>query len=308
MRNARRNRLLTYHHFEASTVQAFEEQCEHLRRYYTPVTLDDIATFVRDGKPLPRNSVSITVDDGYRDFYQYAYPALKQHRIPATVFLITDFIDRQIWPWWDRVRYAFEHTPLQDVDLCVNGFRFRQSLSAPALRERAGQQFEEALKGLANATRQQLLGQLPQMLDVDIPSSPPRRLEPLTWDEIREMASNGITFGAHTRSHPILSTLETDEELRYEIEGSKARIAEELGEAPLHFSYPNGRPQDITARVRGVVEQAGFRTAVCTEPGLNTPDTDPYLLRRISMDPGAAKLYYRQQVAGFRVESRCEAL
>lgn len=97
--NAERNRLLIYHHFDASTVTTFEEQCEHLRRYYVPVTLDDIATFLLDGKSLPRNSVSITVDDGYRNFYQYAYPSLKRYGIPATVFLMTDFLDGLTWPW-----------------------------------------------------------------------------------------------------------------------------------------------------------------------------------------------------------------
>ena len=117
------------------------------------------------------------------------------------------------------------------------------------------------------------------------------------------MASNGVTFGAHTKSHPILSTLENEEEIRKEIVGSRNRIADELGSLPAHFSYPNGRPQDITEQVRRVVEQARFRTAVCTDRGMNNGNTDRYLLRRISMEPGASKLYFRQQLAGFRVET-----
>lgn len=306
--NARANRLLTYHHFKASTVAAFEEQCEHIRRYYTPVSLDEIGAFLRDGKPLPKNSVSITVDDGYRDFYRYAYPSLKRFRIPATVFLMTDFIDGVSWPWWDLLRYAFDRTGLEAADIQMDGFRFRHPLSSSATRVRACQQLEEALKDVSNAKRLELVVRMPELLQVAIPAAPPEELAPLTWDQVREMAANGITIGAHTRSHPILATLDSDEELRHEIEGSRNRISEELGTPTLHFSYPNGRSQDITARVRRVVEATGFRTAVCTESGLNTPATDPLLVRRISMDPQLSKLYYRQQLAGFRVGTRLETV
>jgi peptidoglycan/xylan/chitin deacetylase (PgdA/CDA1 family) len=304
LHNARRNRLLTYHHFDASTVEPFEEQCRHLRRHYTPVTLDDIADYLLDGKELPRHSVSITVDDGYRDFYQYAYPSLKRYGIPATVFLMTDFIDRVVWPWWDQLRHAFQHTPLETVDPRItDGVVLNCRLSGGASRELACQELEEAMKSVPNRKRLEFMAKLPELLQVDVPASPPRTLEPLSWDEIREMASNGIGFGAHTRTHPILSALESDEEIREEIEGSRNRIADELGRPPTHFCYPNGRFQDITGRVRRIVEQARFRTAVSTQRGFNDGGTDPYLLRRIGMDPDVSKLYYRQQLAGFRVES-----
>src|SRR5712692_5284941 len=101
--NAPRNRVLTYHTLSPSGAGAFGQQCEHLRRCYSPVTLDDVAGFVRDGKALPHNSIAITVDDGYRDFYLHAYPVLRRHSIPATVFLVTDFLDRRGWLWWDQL-------------------------------------------------------------------------------------------------------------------------------------------------------------------------------------------------------------
>jgi peptidoglycan/xylan/chitin deacetylase (PgdA/CDA1 family) len=301
LRNARRNRLLTYHRFNASNALAFDKQCEHLRTHYTPVTLDDIADFQRYRKPLPPSPVAVTVDDGYRDFYLYAYPSLKRYRIPATVFLITDFIDGITWPWWNQIRYAFEHTPMEAVDLTVNGRVFSRRLSSVAFREQVYDEIQEALKSVPDAGRREFMARLPEWLQVDVPAAPPPGLEPLTWDEIREMESNGIAFGAHTKSHPMLAMVEADEQVREEIAGSRDRVAAQLGRPPAHFAYPNGRPQDITERVRRIVEQAGFRTALTTERGLNGPGTDPYLLRRISMEPEVPGMYYCQQLAGFRV-------
>jgi len=302
LRNAKRNRVLTYHRFQNAAAHSFDEQCAHLENFYTPVNLDDVVAFLRDGKTLASNSVAITVDDGYRDFYIRAYPSLKRHGIQATVFLMTDFVDRRTWPWWDQLHYAFLHTPLPSPVLQIaDGVVLEYALLDAASRIEAGERTAEAMKSVPNARRLELIARLPELLQVNIPRDAPPPSEPLSWDEVREMASHGIGFGAHTKSHPILSSLESDQQIRDEIEGSRDRIADELGRPPMHFSYPNGRRQDIGERIRTMVERAGFQTAVSTESGFNDRATDPYFLRRISMEPSVPGLYFRQQVAGFRV-------
>jgi peptidoglycan/xylan/chitin deacetylase (PgdA/CDA1 family) len=299
--NASRNRVLTYHNFQASGTNAFEEQCAHLRQHYTSVSLDEVAAFVRQGKPLPRNPVAITVDDGYRDFYLYAYPVLRRHGIQATVFLMTNFLDRQEWPWWDRLRYAFTRTAMNSIEFEIGESKpVRYSLVDPASRTASYDEVVEALKLVPNAVRLEFLARLTETFQVDIPSEFPQGLEPMTWDEVREMASNGIGFGAHTKSHPILGSV-NDDQLREEIAGSKLRIQEELGRAPAHFCYPNGRKIDINDRVRSAVEEAKFSTAVSTESGFNEPGSDPFMLKRLSMEPESPPFYFRQQVAGFRI-------
>ena len=298
-RNKSRSRILTYHNFPPSGVDNFVAQCEHIRRWYNPVSLDQVAAFVREGKALPRNAVALTIDDGYRDFYLQAYPVLRRFSIPATVFLMTDFLDQREWPWWDRLRYAFFETALDSVSFhIVEPVRF--GLRDPAARELAFAETAEALKLVPNAVRLDFLARLPETFHVEIPAHPPAGREPMSWDEVREMASNGVSFGAHTMSHPVLGSV-GDEQLREEIEGSKRRIREELGQAPAHFCYPNGRWVDVGDRVRSAVERAGFVSAVSTESGFNDPGSDPYMLKRIFMDAEVPALYFRQQVAGFRV-------
>src|ERR1700737_2397091 len=100
--NRRRPRILAFHRFPADH-SYLENHCAYLRQYYIPVALETISSHVRGGPPVPANAFTITVDDGYLDFYLHAYPVLKKYGIPATVFLMTDFVDRRTWPWWDRV-------------------------------------------------------------------------------------------------------------------------------------------------------------------------------------------------------------
>lgn len=101
-------------------------------------------------------------------------------------------------------------------------------------------------------------------------------IPPLTWEQARAMAAEGIELGAHTLSHAMLPELDPAA-LAHEIEGSRDLIAERTGLRPTSFCYPRGR---FDARVKQAVRDAGFALACTTLPGCVTPDTHPYSLRR----------------------------
>jgi peptidoglycan/xylan/chitin deacetylase (PgdA/CDA1 family) len=100
--------ILTYHRFgpnrSAMTVPAaaFEAQMEYLAQNgYRVIPLAQLARFLDGKEPLPRKTVAITIDDGYRATYQIAYPILKKFNFPATVYLYSDFVgaaDAMTWP------------------------------------------------------------------------------------------------------------------------------------------------------------------------------------------------------------------
>ncbi|MCA0243840.1 MAG: polysaccharide deacetylase family protein [Proteobacteria bacterium] len=72
---------------------AFEAQMAWLvRNGYRVVRLADLAGFLAGRKALPARSVVISFDDGYESVYRHAYPVLKKYRLPATVFVYTDFL------------------------------------------------------------------------------------------------------------------------------------------------------------------------------------------------------------------------
>jgi len=99
------------------------------------------------------------------------------------------------------------------------------------------------------------------------------------WGEIREMRSCGITFGAHTVSHPRLTEI-PPEQARGEIEDSKKQLEDGLGEEVPTFCYPYGF---FNRGVRDMVQAAGFRAACCNTPGRGWPDGDPFALKRVSV-------------------------
>jgi len=292
-------RILMYHRFSDRT--ALARQCAHIRQHYRPVSMADVSEWLHGRGKLPPRALAVTVDDGYRDFLESGYPVFAEYQIPVTVFLVTDFMDGKSWLWFDRILHAFAQTRISEPAIQIpNGQVVRFKLGSAASRRAAGQQLADMAVAWSAAERLKLVGDLSRMLETQLPDQAPLDCRSLSWDEVRTMAASGVEFGAHTKTHPILSSLTTPDELRDEIAGSKARIEAELNRPVLHFCYPNGKMQDIGLAAVETVRLSGMRTAVTAEPGLNHAHQDAFILHRIGADPGHDDLYFQRGLAGWR--------
>ncbi len=269
-----------YHRFP-NRGAGLRAQCEHIRRHYHPVSLTEVADSLRGGAPLPANALAVTVDDGYRDFVTDAHPVFRAYDIPATVFVVTDFLDGRQWLWQDIVGFALTRTRKRTVAIDHGAFC-------------------ERLKEVPVAARERAIAELLRDLEVDLPERPPEEYAPMTWDDARRLAADGVEIGVHTKTHPILSQVADRERLREEIVTPRERIEEEVGRPALHFCYPNGRRQDFTTDAVDLVQAAGFRTAVTTERGINYPGAPPLLLRRLGVHPDDPTPYFVELLAGVR--------
>ncbi len=98
----------------------------------------------------------------------------------------------------------------------------------------------------------------------------------LSWEQVREMADAGISFGSHTVSHPFLSRIPR-KRVEQELRSSKAIIEQRTGRPASTLAYPSG---DFNSDVQKMVEEAGYSAAVSTMAGHNGSHTDMYALRR----------------------------
>lgn len=131
----------------------------------------------------------------------------------------------------------------------------------------------EPLKRISNSER------LERLQAAGVPESV-EEPEALSDEDIREMSGSYVDFQSHGRLHPILPRCD-DETSRAEIERSKGELASRYDLDIYAFSYPNG---DYSERELRFVREGGYRCAVTVEPGFNSARTDPYRLRRISID------------------------
>ncbi len=245
----------------------FERQVHYFRRHYTILGLDDAISRMETGT-LPPYSLVITFDDGYRNFYTHAFPILKDIGVPATMFLATDFVLGKKPLWVDRLEYATGMRSESSAEKIRLDIRLRNELKKLSTDEREArlQSFEkESGAALTDFSGDRAV------------------YAPLAHEEILEMADHSITYGAHTKSHPILS-LESTECVRSEISGSKEALESEGVTLSGVFAYPNGQPGDWNDTVERVLEEGRFTHALTTLEGTNTKDTKRYRLRRMVMD------------------------
>ncbi len=105
--------VLSYHKFSKDkgdlttvTERAFDDQMRYLKENgYRVITMDEFFDFLEFKKQIPKKSVLITIDDGWRSVYEIAFPILKKYRYPATFFIYTDFIIQSNKTLdWERLR------------------------------------------------------------------------------------------------------------------------------------------------------------------------------------------------------------
>jgi len=278
--NRRRFLIVTYHRFSRqpsarfTDAPAFAEQLQYLRNCYNVVSLSAIERHLTEGHPLPSAAAVVTIDDGYHDAYDIAFPILRRYGVPATLFAATDFIDRKDWLWTDKLRYVQSKTNA-----------WRDGFDALALNE--------SLKRDADEDKHKRIADICSAVGVSLPQQPPEDCRAATWDQIREMAAAGVDIGSHTVTHPILPNV-GDQQLARELSDSRARLEQELGRAVTSFCYPNG---DYNRRVRNAAADAGYRIAVTTEHGLKDRANDPLALRRVNAEHDLTS--FMQSSSGF---------
>jgi peptidoglycan/xylan/chitin deacetylase (PgdA/CDA1 family) len=268
-------RILIYHRFDPAQRAGIEAQFAHIRRHYRPTSLSELARMLADGVEPPPDTVVVTADDGYRDFYQVGWPALRKYGIPATLFPVSGFVDRRCWLWVDRVTWCLGDTA-----------------EARAVKE--------DLKQLDLATRDARLVELEERTGTRVPEEIPARYEPCTWDDLREMAREGLEVGSHTVTHPILSRVADP---AWEIVESKRRIEAELQRPVLHFAYPNGGWQDFSADAVRVV-RANFATGLSAVTGWNHAGADLHQLYRTPVPVERPLANFARRLAGIRSSVR----
>jgi peptidoglycan/xylan/chitin deacetylase (PgdA/CDA1 family) len=262
--------------FPALDPETFDWQMRFLAERFAVVPLEALAdgTAASNGRPM----VALTFDDGHHDVYRHAYPTLRRHGFPATVFLVSDCLVDGSYLWADRISYALKYSSATRLRL-TTPVPVDLSLESPMTRWAAATRLKTLLKAMPDEGRREALDRLVATLGVSDFGG--LRGTMLGRSEIEEMRGHGITFGSHTQTHPILTRMSLDA-AEAEIAGSRARLEAALDAPVTAFCYPNGLAGDVNDDLKALVERAGYRLACTSVFGVNTPPADRFALKRIT--------------------------
>jgi peptidoglycan/xylan/chitin deacetylase (PgdA/CDA1 family) len=276
----------------------FERHVAYLAANYHVLPLPEVVSRLRDGRPLPANTVVLTFDDGYADNLQAAR-ILHRYGASGTFYLTAGCLDGGDPFWPSELRYLVGGIPDGTVTLELPDQRLEIPCSTATERAAALTRLTRLFKSYPIPVRERMRDQLRrQARNVEMPEIM------LTWGEVAEMAGLGMTLGAHTMTHANLPSAGLPDATR-EIAASKQLLERRIGREVTMFSYPNGGAEAyFTPELEQVVEQAGFRAATTSRNGFATRESDLYALERVQVAERLEDLIFALEVERFMFSPR----
>lgn len=230
------------------------------KKSYTFLSLDELYIALQTGQ-FPSKFVVFTFDDGYLDNYEVAYPILRQHRVPFTIFISTCFPDQRVVLWW----YQLEEVLLQNEKLAFEwrGVHYQYHCQTILQKEQVFDKTRQLIHQFASD---------PQLLMTIFQCSQEQlytyaQHQTMTWEQINAINQDDlVTIGAHTVNHLPLSQL-TVADMKNEILSSKTQIESKIKQTVFHFSYPFGKKEQAGDREFNYLKSLPFKTAVTTRIG-----------------------------------------
>lgn len=224
------------HLFECKGTAAFEADMAYLARYYTLLRYEQVAEVQIGHDAAPANALLVTFDDGYAECFTTVRPLLLKYQVPCVFFVTTAFIDN---------RSMFHRNT---ASLCVDHILRLDHAGVSTLRGAIQNRF-----GVALGTREELvtwlcaldhtnsavINAVCDMLPIDVAGYLRRCAPYLTTDQIRQLARDGFTIGAHSLTHPRLQDLPAHAEIEREIVTSCQIVRDMTGAEQVPFAFPH---------------------------------------------------------------------
>jgi peptidoglycan/xylan/chitin deacetylase (PgdA/CDA1 family) len=240
---------------------------EVLGRWFDFVGLDELSS--RLARPAKRPFCLLTFDDGKRSHFTEVAPELQRQGVPAVFYVTTNPVTTGCCFWFDR-----RDQLLKAIGHCPSGLELNtlKQMSFDLLAERLERACAE--HGFK-------------------PAGESADLQPMSWDEVRSLASRGFVIGAHGVTHAIL-TRETQRRAFAEIQESLATVSLELGAPCTTFAFPNG---NYDAELARHALRCGATTVMTTDPLWADGRTAPWRLPRIQLFGGFSRARIETKLA-----------
>ncbi len=277
--------------------QLFEAHMATLRRMGLKVMpLSDAVMQLLDGT-LEERVVAITFDDGYANNATTALPILERYGLPATIFLVSGILGTARSIWASRIIRALQESKRPEITFGGETW----ALDGAKARGRASSAIQNIVKSTAGAAPDTAAEAVEIACDTEVnPDFSGTDFAIMDAAMVKSAEAGGlIEFGAHTVSHPILSSLD-DAALAAELGPSIEAVAALVERPSPVFAYPNGRLQDFDDRTIAILRAQGLSAAVATTEDRNRPGGDAFRLHRWGIGRNCSALRLAATLMGAR--------
>ena len=249
--------------------EEFEILIKRLKVKGNPISMDDVIWHNENGKKLPPYSYAITFDDGFENNYSVAAPILEKYSTPATFYVSTNLVDKNLMTWIDQIEYCFENMNRASVQLPwrnnyfqLNGKKSKidclEDIRAKVKKDPHLYEPEKVVTMIFNQCSVNMVSSNDHPLD-----------QKMDWAQVSELQHNKLfTVGGHSHNHVSLGLLDSSA-MKNEIDTSINLLKSKASILSHHYSYPEGQRNDFNENVIAELRQKNIRCSPTAIDGFN---------------------------------------
>ena len=225
---------------------------------YEFISLDELYEILQKQKKV-KKCIVFTLDDGYKDNFETAYPIFKKHDVPFTIYITTSFPNKNALLWW----YVLEELIIKNDELIIAENKYRCKTY-----EEKNKVFMKVREIILKLNQKNLLNELNELFKnykIDWFT----KVEELcmSWKDIINLSKDSLcTIGGHTKKHYAFNRLKKEEIINEIVEANK-EIEEKIDKKIEHFAYPFGSSNEVGKREMEIVKKLNFKTVTTTRNG-----------------------------------------
>lgn len=250
------------------SAEQFRQQLRFLKSNYELITPEAFRNRWSGSASLPRRAVLLTCDDGFLNVLTDMVPILLEEGARCLFFVTgASLLDAPVRLWYEELYRMLDAAPghallatgsksaRKDTLESTGKFRFWWDL----VHELSRLSWDQRKNALDSLRTEWLLPKDWQMYD-PADATAERRHRVLNRTELQQLAANGMTVGAHTMSHPILTQMAPELADR-EMRECREKLEALLGREVWALAYPFGHEGSARAREMRIAAQAGYTCA-----------------------------------------------
>ena len=239
--------------------EEFENLLFNLKKMGEPLSLDQVIDFHKEKIPLPDFSFSITFDDGFENNYSIAKPILEKLSIPATFYISTNLIDKNLMTWIDQIEFCIDTVGTRTFDLPWSSAPFKiyskqtkidflNSIRKNIKKNPNKFVSDDIVRYVFNHCEMELISSKDGPLD-----------KKMNWDQVYNLHSHELfSIGGHSHNHVSLGLLRL-REMKIEITKSIKFLKDKANIETQHYSYPEGQKIDFNKNVEQFLKKNSIR-------------------------------------------------
>ena len=295
--------------FDGSLITAavFRRQLRFLKSKYNVISPEEMRAWAGGEADLPQRAALLTCDDGFLSNLTEMLPILDEEGLRC-LFFVTGMStgNQRAMLWYEELLLMFMRAEARNFSFSSEGLDLAGILGNREQRRALWWSAVKKLSRIDADQRERFLLQAHSYFGLESTfefyrrtySLADRHFSLMIGDEVRRLAAAGMTIGAHTVTHPVLSQMPPALAWR-EIVNSKMQLESALGKEVWAFAYPFGDPPSVTPPVLAMAQRAGFEMSFLNVGGGLGAQLSVHAMPRVHVNAEMSLSEFEAHVSGF---------